>query len=219
MDLGLALIAGSALVNYLVGQYCVKKGHEENSPVLIASGAHLKSDTYSSLGLLIGILLIIVTGYSWIDSVAAMLFAIIILRTGYIIIRKAISGIMDESDDDILHQVVRVLNEHRLPAWIDIHNLRVINYAGFYHIDCHLTVPFYFSVQQGHDVLMSLTDILRMHFKDRVEFFIHVDPCQFAQCSLCAMHECSSRAHDFKGLVIWTEENIRTDANHQHSDA
>ena len=91
LDYGLILIAITALVNYLVGYYCVKKGIANNSPILVASGAHLKSDTYSTIGLLVGLLFVIITGYKWIDSIAALIFAFIIIFTGYKIIRKSIS--------------------------------------------------------------------------------------------------------------------------------
>ena len=82
LDYGIILIAITAVVNYVVGQICVNKGKKENSPILIASGSHLKSDTYSTLGLLVGILLILITGEKWIDSVAALVFAFIIFMFG-----------------------------------------------------------------------------------------------------------------------------------------
>jgi len=214
LDYGLLLVAFSALVNYLVGQLCVSKGRKENSPILIASGTHLKSDTYSSLGLLLGLLLMFFTGYHWIDSIAALIFAFIIIYTGYKILRKSISGIMDESDTEILDQIVDVLNRHRLPEWIDVHNMRVIDYAGFYHIDCHLTVPYYYTINEGHAVLDSLTLLVREHFNDRVEFFIHVDGCLPSQCSLCAVTPCPVREHEFVKHLTWTQENVLFDGKH-----
>ena len=214
LNYGLILVGFSAIVNFLVGQLCVVKGRKENSPILIASGTHLKSDTYSSIGLFVGLLLMFFTGYHWIDSIAALLFAIIIIFTGYKILRKSISGIMDESDTEIIDQIVQVFNEHRLPEWIDVHNMRVIDYAGFYHIDCHLTVPYYLNIHEGHAVLDSMTLLLRRHFNDRVEFFIHVDGCVPVQCTLCAVENCPVRQHQFEKQLIWTHENILSDSKH-----
>jgi cation diffusion facilitator family transporter len=214
LDSGLILIAITAFINYALGYACLKKGQARNSPALIASGSHLKTDTYSTIGLIAGILLLMVTKLWWIDSVAAIIFAFIILYTGYKIIRKSVGGMMDEFDTEIIEQVTEILNQSRQAAWIDIHNLRVIDYVGFYHIDCHLTVPRYYSVEQGHDVLESLTKVLNQHFESRVEFFIHVDPCIDTQCSLCAVSTCKIRQKPFERVLELNQENLLSDTKH-----
>ena len=216
LDFGLILVAITGAVNYLVGYLCIKKGREENSPILIASGSHLQSDTYSSLGLLIGVGLIMLTGYAWLDSVVAIVFSFIIIYTGYKIIRKSISGIMDESDHAIINQIVDILNEHRQLEWIDVHNMRVIDYAGFYHIDCHLTVPYYINVNEAHEILDRLTALFKEHFENKVEFFIHVDGCiPQKQCSICNISNCPVRQSPFLSHMQWTHDNILS--NNKHS--
>ncbi|MEZ4804973.1 MAG: cation diffusion facilitator family transporter [Bacteroidia bacterium] len=214
LDYGLILIAITAFVNYIMGYLCVRRGKLENSPVLIGSGTHLKTDTYSTIGLLIGVLLIKLTGYTWIDSLAAIVFAVIIIVAGYKIIRKSISGMMDESDTSIINEIVEVLKKNRQGNWIDVHNMRVINYAGFYHIDCHLTVPFYVNVNEAHDILDTLTDMLKDHFKERVEFFVHVDGCLPFQCGICSIQACKERKHEFIEPIEWTYENIISNKKH-----
>ncbi len=214
LDYGLMLVAFSGLINYLVGHICEKKGTRENSPVLVAGGNHLKSDAYSTAGLLVGIALILLTGYKWIDSVAALIFACIIIYTGFKINRKAISGMMDEADHGIIDEVRAVLIEKRQPNWIDVHNMRIINYAGFYHIDCHLTVPYYLNIVEGHDILENLAKILFEHFEERVEFFIHIDACQPYQCGLCSVDACAFRQVPFQRSLEWTTDNLI--ANNKH---
>ncbi len=218
LDYGLILIAITAAINFMVGQYCITKGKKENSPILVASGTHLKSDTYSTLGLILGIALILITGYQWIDSAAALLFAFIIIFTGYKIIRKSISGIMDESDTEIIGEILTVLKQKRHAEWIDVHNMRVINYAGFYHIDCHLTVPYYINVNEAHHILDKLTDILKAHFSGRVEFFIHVDGCMPYQCNICNVAPCPQRQAAFQQPVEWTIENLLSNKKHALSN-
>lgn len=215
LDYGLILISFSAGINFVVGYFCVKKGKKESSPILVAGGKHLISDTYSTIGLLIGLGLMLLTGYKWIDSIAAMIFAFIIIFTGYKIIRKAISGIMDEADNEIIEEVKEVLNKSREYNWIDVHNMRIINYAGFFHIDCHLTLPFYLTINQGHEVLEKLTTLLSKHFNERVEFFIHVDACQFYQCSICKVSECKSRKENFVQTIEWTTEKLISNNKHK----
>ncbi len=215
LDYGLILIAISGAINFIVGHICVKKGGKENSPILVAGGNHLKSDTYSTIGLLVGLALILITNLKWIDSAAAIIFAFIIIFTGYKIIRKAISGIMDEADQSIIEEVKSVLNKNRESQWVDVHNMRIINYAGFYHIDCHLTVPYYLNIIEGHDILDKLTNILTNHFNERVEFFIHIDACQSYQCSICTLSECQFRKETFKHQIEWTTENLISNNKHK----
>ncbi len=214
LDSGMILIAITAVVNFIMGHLCIQKGKKEGSPILVASGQHLKSDTYSTLGILLGVFLIYMTDYLWLDSVAALIMALVIIYTGYKIIRRSISGIMDESDTAIINEIVVVLNEHRRSEWIDVHNMRVINYAGFYHIDCHLTVPYYINVNEAHALLDALTDMLRLHFKDRVEFFIHIDGCVSKQCTLCSVQNCSVRKQPFNESIEWTYSNIVSNSKH-----
>jgi cation diffusion facilitator family transporter len=214
LDIGMALVMMTAIVNYVVGWYCVRQGKKSNSPVLIGSGEHLKSDTYSTFGILVGVALVYFTNIKWIDSAAAMLFAFIIIFTGYKIVRRAVSGIMDESDEKIINEIVDVLKNNRKAHWVDVHNMRVINYAGFYHIDCHLTVPFYINVHEAHDILDELTKQLTDYFKNRVEFFIHVDGCLPKQCSICEMKDCSERSSEFMHRIEWNYTNIISNEKH-----
>jgi len=83
------------------------------------------------------------------DSAVAILFAAIIIYTGYKILRSSIAGIMDEADLDLLKKMVEILNKNRRENWIDLHNLRVIKYGGQLHVDCHLTVPWYLNVREA----------------------------------------------------------------------
>lgn len=215
LDYGIVLIGITAVINYVLGFLSVKRGKLQNSPVLISTGEHLKSDTYSTAGLMIGVAAVWLTNYQVLDSVVAIIFAFVILFTGYKIIRKSLSGIMDEADQEIIQEVVEILNANRDPAWVDVHNLRVIDYAGFYHIDCHLTVPYYFTVDEAHAVMDKLTRLFHQRFDNRVEFFIHADGCLFEQCSLCERLSCTVRKLPFQRHLLWTMENIQSDAKHR----
>src|SRR5690606_20675179 len=113
LDLGLILIALTAVVNYILGFYAIKKGKRNNSLALIASGKHLQTDTYSTIGIIFGLIILYFTEIAWIDSVTALTFAGFIIFTGYKIIRESISGIMDETDELLLKEVVAFLNEKR----------------------------------------------------------------------------------------------------------
>ncbi len=161
------------------------------------------------------LILLYFTGIAWIDSVVALIFAVIILVTGYRIVRTSIAGIMDEADIDLLKKMVQTLNEHRTVNWIDLHNLRIIRYGPTIHLDCHLTVPWYFNVHEAHQEIDELSGLVRKEYGDSVELFVHSDGCMEFSCPICDKFECKVRQHAFTKKIEWTMENIST--NHKHS--
>ena len=214
LDLGILLIAFSAIVNYVLGWWCKIHGTKNASPVLIGTGVHLQSDTYSTIGLIVGIIILKLTDLFWLDSAVAILFAFIIIFSGYKILRRSLSGIMDESDLKVVEKIIELLNKNRKPTWIDVHNLRVIDYAGFYHVDCHLTVPYYLNINEGHAIMDELTDVLKNGFENNIEFFIHIDGCIEQQCVLCQVNNCNYRKSDFAANFPWTQKTLLSNAKH-----
>jgi len=215
LDYGLILVAITATINFTVGYVSIKKGKKNNSLALVAGGKHLQSDTYSTLGIMVGIALIWFTGKVWIDSVVAILFAFFIIYTGYRIVRSSLAGIMDEADVGLLKGLVEFLNEHRRENWIDLHNLRVIKYGGVLHIDCHLTVPWYLNVHEAHGEIDELVMLVRNKFGESVEFFVHTDGCLDFSCSLCSKTDCHVRRRPFEKKVEWTLQNVLSNQKHQ----
>ncbi len=177
LNVGMILLGITAIINFAAGVVCVRKGTKNNSLQLIAGGQHLKSDTYTTIGIFGGLLLLYFTKLTWIDSAVAALFALIIIYTGYKIVRTSIAGIMDEADIQLLDNIVRVLNSNRHENWIDIHNLRIIKYGSTLHCDCHLTVPWYLNVNEAHHEIEALARLIRNEFGEAVELFVHSDGC------------------------------------------
>jgi cation diffusion facilitator family transporter len=215
LDIGILLITFSGIVNYIMGSYCERIGKKHNSLALIASGKHLQTDTYSTIGIIIGLVILYITNIQWIDSVVAILFSVIILYTGYKIIRTAIAGIMDETDMLLVEQVVKKVNEHRRIHWIDLHNLRIIKYGSVLHIDCHLTVPWYLNVREAHDEIEALAKPIRDSFGKSLEIFVHTDACLDFSCAICEKKECPVRKHSFVKRIEWTAENVVRDKRHK----
>ncbi len=214
LNLGLILVAFTAVINYILGFYAIKKGKKNNSLALIASGKHLQTDTYSTIGIIIGLIILYFTKIAWIDSVTALIFAGFIIYTGYKILRESISGIMDETDELLLKEVVGFLNEERRPNWIDLHNLRIIKYGSTLHFDCHMTVPWYFNIEEGHKEVEALEATVINHFGDRIELFVHLDACKEYSCKICTKTDCPVRQHPFEEKVEWTIENVSLTKKH-----
>lgn len=217
LDNGIALIVLTATINYLMGYWSIKRGKRFHSPALVASGQHLQADTLTTFGIVVGLILLYFTQIKWLDSAIALVFAFFVLYTGGTIIRKSLAGIMDEADDKLLSKVVMLLETHRNTNWIDIHNLRIIKYGSILHFDCHLTLPWYFNVEEAHSEVDILEDLIKEHFGVTAEMFVHVDGCKPFSCELCQKENCSKRQVAFKKYITWTTENVRTNERHQLS--
>lgn len=215
VDLGIILIAITAIVNFIAGYFCLTIGRKNNSLALIASGKHLQTDTWSTAGIITGLLLIYISGYRWIDSVVAILFGCYIVFTSYRILRRSIAGIMDEADVELLERMVQVLNSNRRENWIDLHNLRVIKYGSVLHVDCHLTVPWYFTVREAHKEIEELAQLIRKEFGESLELFVHSDACMPFSCRICYKANCKERQYPFEKKITWTLENISQNKKHQ----
>lgn len=215
LDYGIILVAVTAFINFIVGSVCLDAGKKNNSLALIASGKHLRTDTWSTLGIIIGLLLLYFTKLLWLDSVIAIIFSFIIIYTGYKIIRSSIAGIMDEADIELLKKLVTLLNINRKENWIDLHNLRLIKYGGTLHVDCHLTVPWYLNVREAHDEVEALATLVKIEFGEAVELFVHSDDCREFSCRICYKKDCLVRLHPFEHKVEWTVDNILKDSKHR----
>ena len=214
LDYGIIMVAITALINYIAGTIAIKTGKKNHSLALISSGKHLRTDTFSTIGIIAGLTLIYFTNILWLDSAVALFFAFIIIITGYKIIRSSIAGIMDEADIELLNRLVAILNNHRKENWIDLHNLRIIKYGGTLHMDCHLTLPWYLNVKEAHLEIDELGNLVRNEFGEAMELFVHSDACQEFSCRLCLKNNCMVRLHDFENRIIWTIDNISRDKKH-----
>ena len=215
IDYGIILVGATAVINYVAGFICLKVGRQNKSLALQASGKHLQTDTYSTLAIIAGLIIISITKIIWLDKVIALTMSIFIMRSGYLIIRQSLAGIMDQQDMALLTQLVQVLNNNKKVNWVDLHNLRVIKYGSQLHIDCHLTVPWYLNVHEAHAEIDELINLIRTNFEDSIEFFVHTDGCLPFSCKLCKKFTCPVRQHPFEYTVEWTVNNLLSNKKHR----
>lgn len=215
LGLGMILILISTLSHFAVGTFLIQKGKVYHSPTLEANGRHLRSDSISSLALIIGLGLISISGKVWIDNVVAILFGLYILFEGYRILRKSLGGIMDETDNAILDQLLEILNTHRKEQWIDIHNFRAIKYGSVLHIDCHMTLPWYLNNREAHAEADEVDRIINEKLERKVELFVHIDPCLETSCRICQVTDCKERTNKVEEMLIWNRTSLITNARHR----
>ncbi|MCX6292608.1 MAG: cation diffusion facilitator family transporter [Bacteroidetes bacterium] len=214
LSVGISITVSTGIINLLIGKFLIRKGKQLHSETLKADGHHLLADTYSSAGLLVGLILIYFTGLFWIDSVLAIILGLYIIVIGVKLLRSALAGLMDEADFIVADEIISVISKERKQRWIDMHNLRVVKYGSSLHIDAHLTLPWYDDLNSTHHEVKELEEIVNQHFKNRVEFFIHTDPCRALSCSICLLSDCNVRQHKFAKEIEWTTENLLKNEMH-----
>lgn len=216
IDNGLWMIGGTAAANLAMGAYLIRSGKKLGSITLSGNGQHLMTDAYSSLALIAALLVLKFTGQTWIDPLVSVVVAGLILRKGYQLMRQSISGLMDETDMKVVDRVTGILNRHRRPAWIDVHNMRVQQYGNNYHIDCHVTLPWYLNLSEVHDELKIMEDCVSRELgAHEVEFFIHPDPCIPESCRHCQIADCKVRLFPMEERIEWARENVLPNRKHQ----
>ncbi|MEY3399403.1 MAG: hypothetical protein RL220_1997 [Bacteroidota bacterium] len=215
LDIGIAITILAGAVNFVMGILAVRKGKRSNSLALVASGKHLKTDTYTTAAIAIGLVAIHFTGIMWIDAIIALAMALMVIYTGYKVLRSSVAGIMDEADEELMEKVIDLLETRRRATWIDLHNLRIIKYGPTLHLDCHLTVPWYLNVHEAHREVDELDKLVKENFGESVEMFVHTDGCLDFSCAICSVADCKVRKSATERRIKWTVRNVSSNSKHR----
>jgi len=197
LDLGLALVTAATIGNAAIGLYLIRVGKRAHSLALVADGRHLLTDVVTSVGVVIGLFLVRVTGIAVLDPIVALAVASQILVTAFRLAREAVRGLMDEADPVALGEMVTALEQRRPPWCIDAHSLRAWRSGPIEHVDLHLVVPRYFDADRLHEVDRHTEDLLLGASGRPGEVIVHFDPCRPRHCGGCAMEECPVRVTAF----------------------
>ena len=193
LDTGAIIIFLAALINMFLGFYLVRIGKKTNSITLIADGKHVLTDSYTSAGVIVGVLLVIFTGYKLFDPIFAIAVGLNIIYTGYKLIRESVGGLMNETNQDVLKKIANVLRKNKKDYWIDIHELRYWQSGDRIFLDFHLLLPYYFNIQQTHKEENEIEEIFQNEFEGS-QLKIHFDFCVPELCKYCNYAECTVRS-------------------------
>ena len=175
----ISVMLAAAVVNFFVSKILYKVAKEEDSMALEADALHLKTDVYTSLGVGFGILLIKITGFIMLDSLVAILVALLIIKEAWELCKNALEHLIDvrltdeeEKDiDEIIKKVIKIY-ETRL---IDYHKLKTRKAGNKRHIDFHITLNPELTVKEAHDIVGCLKKEINAKFTNsRVN--VHIDP-------------------------------------------
>jgi cation diffusion facilitator family transporter len=213
INTGLLITAGAGMANLFLGLFLVRTGRRTNSLILIADGKHVLSDFWTTVGVLVGLAVVRITELPWLDPVVALIIAINLARTGFLLVRHSAKALLDEEDTELLQRLLDAGETVRDPGIIRIHHLRAIRVGRFTHVDAHIVVPEFWSVGKSHDLTDAFEARLFATCKMEGELVFHTDPCKRIYCEACELADCAIREHAFIARPILTlDEATQPDA-------
>ena len=173
--LGMLASAVATVINGAWAWFLISRGRSWRSPALVADGKHLMTDVVSSVGVLVGLGLVLATGWLILDPLIAALVAVHILREGWRVVTDSLSGLMDRSADRELLMQIRGIISGSAEGAVEVHDLktRIAGRATF--IEFHLVVPGTMAVRAAHDICDRIEAGLRASIQD-ARILIHVEP-------------------------------------------
>ncbi len=209
---GVLIVLGTALVNLGLGWYLVRTGRRYDSLTLVADGKHVIADFWTSAGVVVGLLLVRLTGLVWLDPLVALLVALSLMWTGFKLVRHAAGGLLDEEDPVLLARVLDALQKYVGHGVIRVHHLRAIRSGRFHHLEAHLVVPEFWSVERAHDVSEDVAARIIKDLGVEGEMVFHTDPCHRIYCATCDLEPCPIRREPFRRVTPLTlDEAVQPD--------
>lgn len=183
VTVGIAVMAVSVVVNIFVSRHLLRIARETDSIALEADARHLTTDVYTSLGVLVGLVVVRITGLNILDPIIALSVALFIIRTAYNVIRRAFPALIDvrlPEDEETL--IASCISEH-FGELVGFHELRTRKAGSERYIDLHLVMARYASVEQAHKLCDHLEEDIRSKLPN-ASVTIHVEPCEM-ECEEC----------------------------------
>lgn len=208
LDIGILIMVGTAVLNLLLGLHLLTVGRRHKSEALVASGKHVMSDVVTTVGVVVGLGLVKLFGWLWLDPLMALIVAIHLLMEGYKIVRRSIGGLIDEKEPIALSEVAEAFRKCLRPGIIDIHHLKLIRAGRFHHIDAHVVVPEFWDVIHAHNMTHDFEKDVVSAYPYDGEIAFHIDPCNRAFCISCDIVDCPVRQHPFQKKRDFSPENL-----------
>ncbi len=176
LDIGTYFVAGAAVINAGLGAFLVWQGKRHNSLILVANGRHVLTDSWTSLGVIIGLILVMVTGWLPFDPILAILVAINILWSGGKLIRQSVGGLMDEGDEAIHSALVALLDKETAARGLHYHELRHRNSGASLWVDFHLLFPNQTNIDEAHWQATEVEAAIKSAFPVHTTITTHLEP-------------------------------------------
>jgi cation diffusion facilitator family transporter len=176
---GLGVSLAATLINFIVARVLLKVARQEDSIALEADGKHLMTDVFTSIGVVLGVIMVALTGWLWLDAVVALAVALNIILEGSKLVKRSLEGLSDKALPEKEEAQIRGAIESILtPAKKDgltYHGLRTRKSGSLCFIDLHLLTPGEWTVRQSHEYTVAIESEIKKHLRE-VETTIHVEP-------------------------------------------
>lgn len=171
---GLGIMAISVIVNLFVSRHLFRVGRLTESAALIADGYHLAADIWSSIGVLIGLLLIYVTGWHWLDPLIAILVGLWILRTGYLLAKEGFEDLIDMSLPEEEEKIIREIldRDSRIYTY---HQLRSRKSGSVRLVDLHIHLNPQLTLDEAHRITHEVEEQIETALPN-IDIIIHTEP-------------------------------------------
>jgi len=184
---GAAVMFISAGTNYLVSRHLLNVAIKTDSVALEADALHLRTDVYTSVGVLGGLVAIKLTGIALLDPIVAIVVALMIIKAAWDLTKTAFFHILDvklpDDEERLIHEVMKL----HTGRFIEYHKLRTRKSGHIRHIDMHLVVPKQMTVEAGHELAHQITADIENNLAHS-QILVHIEPCP-GVCDSCAV-EC-----------------------------
>lgn len=189
LGFGAVVMGIAALTNFLVSRHLLNVAIKTDSVALEADAMHLRTDVYTSVGVLGGLVVIKLTGITILDPIIAIVVACLIMKAAYDLTKSAFFHILDiklpDDEEAIIHDVMKENTLH----FLEYHKLRTRKSGHIRHVDMHLVVPKLMTVEKAHSLSHQISADIEKRL-DHSHVLVHIEPCK-GECVGCVV-ECPS---------------------------
>ncbi|MBZ0274958.1 MAG: cation diffusion facilitator family transporter [Anaerolineae bacterium] len=175
VGIGLLVSVTASLINFGTARVLMRAGKAHNSITLEADSHHLMTDVWTSVGVVVGVAAVGLTGWLWLDAVIALLVALNITWAGFQIMRRSVKGLMDSALPPEDFQRLQTILDSYKKEGIEWHALRTRQAAARYFVSVHVLVPGDWTVKAGHALLERLEGDIR-HALPHITLATHLEP-------------------------------------------
>jgi cation diffusion facilitator family transporter len=212
LSTGLKLNALAGVMNGILGALLYTVGKRHQSEILKADGVHLLTDLLTTVVLLLGLGLMLLTGWNWLDLVLSAAVAGLLLFTGYHLVKQSANALLDGHDPSKLEQIVTAMNEVKssgdFSQLITAHELKAQSFGREIHLDVHLVVPEFLTVLDAHHLSDRFSSALHDKLGKQSMVHTHLDPCERHYCEQCLISACPIRVSKFVKAENFTVASV-----------
>lgn len=184
---GIIVMLISVIINTVVSNHLFKISRQSDSIALLADAQHLRADVFTSLGVLLGLILIRFTGMVFLDPVIAIIIALFIIKTGYDLSKTAIKNLLDTSlPEEERSSIESTIRQYIPENIIELQDLKTRKAGAKKLVEFILTVPTSMTIKEGHDLCDKIEEDLERKIKN-VDVTIHLEPCN-GTCDECILY-------------------------------